>query len=503
MSKMSSKKNVSQSSIFNFFHPVTQSTSSNEKEKIKTINEKRTHKEISDNSEKKEINPNKKSFPPKSKMDKESEKVMKKMEKNMDTLLNEDQNVKKSKKKLIKSKNKKKVILDSESEKENDSDYKMDEEKRESEDEEEIYTPIKKNKKKKIEKMSEEEDENDNESLNKIDLNNFLKETLDEKMEKDPTILEINIQKTYNGNGIRTLRNFENETPSNKNKDRNESRSRSRSNSKDKAKNKRKSNKKKKDDMDEELNNLCEDENNESVNSKDEGLARNDLHLNPHDALPDFLKPENIKDLKGNRPDSPEYDYSTLYVPSSFLKNQTPAMRQFWDFKSHNFDKVLFFKLGKFYEMFFDDAIIGNQILDLNWVGNDPKKLHVGFPEKLLEYKAEKLVSAGFKIAVIEQMETVEQFKNRIKSEKVKSDKVIKRELCNVLTKGTYYKYNNENNSKYDNNENDQKNKIYNYNKNKFCCALFCKAKERKSKEEEFLEDNMDGIPRNEYDMFI
>ena len=37
--------------------------------------------------------------------------------------------------------------------------------------------------------------------------------------------------------------------------------------------------------------------------------------------LPEFLKPENIKDLKGNRPDSPEYDYSTLYVPSSFLKN--------------------------------------------------------------------------------------------------------------------------------------------------------------------------------------
>ena len=40
------------------------------------------------------------------------------------------------------------------------------------------------NNKKKIEKMSEEEDENNNESLNKIDLNNFLKETLDEKMEK-------------------------------------------------------------------------------------------------------------------------------------------------------------------------------------------------------------------------------------------------------------------------------------------------------------------------------
>jgi hypothetical protein len=93
MSKISSKKNVSQSSIFNFFHPVTQSTSSNEKEKVKKINEKRAHKEISDNSEKKEKNPNKKSFPPNLKMDKESEKVIKKMEKNMDSLLKEEQNI--------------------------------------------------------------------------------------------------------------------------------------------------------------------------------------------------------------------------------------------------------------------------------------------------------------------------------------------------------------------------------------------------------------------------
>ena len=91
-------------------------------------------------------------------------------------------------------------------------------------------------------------------------------------------------------------------------------------------------------------------------------------------------------------------------------------MKQFWEFKSENFDKVLFFKLGKFYEMFFDDAIIGNQILNLNWMGNDPKKLHVGFPEKALSYRAEKLVNAGFKIAVIEQTETPEQLKKRVKS---------------------------------------------------------------------------------------
>ena len=76
-------------------------------------------------------------------------------------------------------------------------------------------------------------------------------------------------------------------------------------------------------------------------------------------------------------------------------------MRQFWEFKSQNYDEVLFFKLGKFYEMFYDNAIIGNKKLDLNWMGNDSRKLLVGFPEKVLENKAEKLVAAGFKIAVI------------------------------------------------------------------------------------------------------
>jgi len=75
-------------------------------------------------------------------------------------------------------------------------------------------------------------------------------------------------------------------------------------------------------------------------------------------------------------------------------------MQQYWKFKEHNFDKVLFFKLGKFYEMFFDDAIIGNRVLDLNWMGNDPKKLHVGFPEKGLEEKAAKLVDIGFKVII-------------------------------------------------------------------------------------------------------
>jgi DNA mismatch repair protein MSH6 len=50
---------------------------------------------------------------------------------------------------------------------------------------------------------------------------------------------------------------------------------------------------------------------------------------------------------------------------------------------------VLFFKLGKFYELFYEDASIGNKYLDLNWMGN---KMHVGFPEKSVDKYASILV---------------------------------------------------------------------------------------------------------------
>jgi len=103
-------------------------------------------------------------------------------------------------------------------------------------------------------------------------------------------------------------------------------------------------------------------------------------------------------DINKNKPNDPDYDPTTLYIPKEYIKKATPGMQQYWKFKEYNFDKVLFFKLGKFYEMFYDDAIIGNKHLDLNWMGGDIKKMHVGFPEKVLEEKAAILISAGFTV---------------------------------------------------------------------------------------------------------
>ena len=149
-------------------------------------------------------------------------------------------------------------------------------------------------------------------------------------------------------------------------------------------------------------NNNKGNNNRNSVNnmSPNSNIQVVDAFSNPYNGLPEFLKADKIRDKMGRRPDDPNYDPTSLLVPASFIKSKecTPVMKQYWQFKIDHFDKVLFFKLGKFYEMFFDDAIIGNAVLDLNWMGNDPKKLHVGFPEKCLEEKEARLVQAGFKV---------------------------------------------------------------------------------------------------------
>ncbi len=237
------------------------------------------------------------------------------------------------------------------------------------------------------------------------------------------------------------------------------------------------------------INSISDNDNISSI-SNDEALNQNEIFQNPQNGLPDFLKPENIKDKQGNKPDDPNYDPTTLYVPNEYIKKQTPAMRQFWNFKKDNFDKVLLFKLGKFYELFFDDAIIGNQILELNWMGNDPKKLHVGFPEKILEEKSRILINEGYKVAVVEQTETPEQLKERVKKDNSK-DACVSRELCNVFTKGTYLKDDNNNNN-------------YQITKNKFCISLVYNDKSESFDNSQSNNNNyMSNLSQNNINKFI
>ena len=61
-------------------------------------------------------------------------------------------------------------------------------------------------------------------------------------------------------------------------------------------------------------------------------------------------------DRDRRKPDHPDYNPTTLYIPPT--EKFTPAMQQYWDLKKDNMEKIFLFKLGKFYEIFYDDAII-------------------------------------------------------------------------------------------------------------------------------------------------
>jgi len=153
-----------------------------------------------------------------------------------------------------------------------------------------------------------------------------------------------------------------------------------------------------------------------------------------------FLKPGNRLDINRNPPDHPDYDEKTLYVPVSFLDSQTPALRQWWLIKQKNMDAVLLFKMGKFYELFNEDAVIAVNELDIIFMkGDEGKPAHAGFPESSFGKYASILVNKGYRVLRIEQTETPAMLEERIQrtGQKGKFDRVVKREVCQVTTKGT------------------------------------------------------------------
>lgn len=151
----------------------------------------------------------------------------------------------------------------------------------------------------------------------------------------------------------------------------------------------------------------------------------------------EWLKPDKIKDVNKRRPDHPDYDPSTLYVPADFYKNQTPAHRQWWEMKSSHFDCVLFFKVGKFYELYHMDAAVGVNELGFSYMKGD--FAHSGFPESAYGRMASTLVSKGYKVARVEQTETPDMMQERCRKtgQNTKWDKVVRREICQVTMRGT------------------------------------------------------------------
>ena len=144
-----------------------------------------------------------------------------------------------------------------------------------------------------------------------------------------------------------------------------------------------------------------------------------------------------IRDTDKNPPDHPDYDPRTLHIPPSAWAKFSAFEKQYWEIKSKLYDTVVFFKKGKFYELYEDDATIGHQQFDLKLTDRVNMRM-VGVPESSLEMWASQFIAKGHKVARVDQRETALGKEMREKGTKGgKEDKIIKRELACVLTGGT------------------------------------------------------------------
>ncbi len=116
--------------------------------------------------------------------------------------------------------------------------------------------------------------------------------------------------------------------------------------------------------------------------------------------------------------------------PAQMTEPSTPLMRQYAAVKKEHPTALLFFRLGDFYELFFDDAIVAAKELQITLTSrNKEKGIAVpmcGVPYHAAEGYIGKLIRKGFKVAICEQMEDPRQAK-----------KLVRREVTRVMTPGT------------------------------------------------------------------
>lgn len=144
-----------------------------------------------------------------------------------------------------------------------------------------------------------------------------------------------------------------------------------------------------------------------------------------------------ILDADRNPMDHPDYDPRTLFIPPMAWSKFSPFEKQYWEIKAKFWDTIVFFKKGKFYELYEKDATIGHQLFDLKLTDRVNMRM-VGVPEASLDHWANQFVAKGYKIARVDQMETAlgKDMRERDLKGK-KEEKIIRRELSTVLTSGT------------------------------------------------------------------
>lgn len=116
----------------------------------------------------------------------------------------------------------------------------------------------------------------------------------------------------------------------------------------------------------------------------------------------------------------------------NFLQEElTPLMRQYMKIKEQYKDAIVFFRLGDFYEMFAEDAIVASKILGITLTSRDKSKENpipmCGIPYFAADSYIEKLIKEGYKVAICEQVGDPKTSKG-----------IVERQVLKVLTPGTY-----------------------------------------------------------------
>ncbi len=127
----------------------------------------------------------------------------------------------------------------------------------------------------------------------------------------------------------------------------------------------------------------------------------------------------------------------------------TPMMQQYLDIKEQNKDAIIFFRLGDFYEMFFEDAKLVSRELELTLTGRDcgegQRAPMCGVPYHAVETYLGRLVAKGYKVAICEQTEDPSQAKD-----------IVRREIVRIVTPGTVFE-----------------SELLNESKNNYICSIY------------------------------
>lgn len=115
---------------------------------------------------------------------------------------------------------------------------------------------------------------------------------------------------------------------------------------------------------------------------------------------------------------------------STNVAELTPMMKQYMETKAQYQDCILFYRLGDFYEMFFDDALTASRELEITLTGKncgqEERAPMCGVPYHAVESYLNKLVSKGYKVAICEQVEDPKTAKG-----------IVKRDVVRIVTPGT------------------------------------------------------------------